>query len=141
MGQYDLRRFVSAQEKKFPRALAEIQAGRKKSHWMWYIFPQLRGLGQSDRAVYYGISGLEEAKAYLEHPYLRQNLLEITSALLTLSTSNPTKVMGEIDDEKLCSSMTLFEFAAPDIPQFGQVLEKFYAGNRDGKTLTLLRKS
>ena len=133
-----LDRFVQAQEEMHSKALTEIQEGKKRSHWMWYIFPQLRALGVSDTATYYGIADINEAKGYMEHPYLRENLITISRALLRLETSDPYKIMGEIDALKLCSCMTLFEVAAPNVPEFSLVLEKFYGGIRDKKTLKLL---
>ena len=135
MPDYHLDRFITAQQSDFHRALSEIQAGRKRSHWMWYIFPQLKALGRSDTARYYGIADLEEATAYMANPYLRDNLITITGALLALRASDPGLVMGYPDDLKLRSCMTLFELAAPDVPEFGMVLDKFYHGLRDQKTL------
>lgn len=137
---HNLERFVSAQQQSYPTALAEIRQGRKRSHWMWYIFPQLKGLGFSDTARYYGIEDLEEAKAYMRHPSLRQNLIQITQALLKLDQSDPVMILGDIDGKKLRSCMTLFEAAAPEVPEFAQALEKFYYGKRDGRTLSMLKK-
>ena len=105
---YNLERFHCAQESSYPTALAEIRAGRKSSHWMWYIFPQMKGLGYSSMAAYYGIDGLEEAKVYLNDPVLRSRLVEISSALLKLPGSDAGAVMGYPDNLKLRSSMTLF---------------------------------
>ena len=133
-----LARFVKAQEGDYARALREIQSGRKRSHWMWYIFPQLRGLGFSSTAQFYGIRDLEEARAYWTHPVLGPRLVEISEALLALETNDPGRVLGYPDDLKLRSCMTLFELAAPEQPVFGRVLEKFYAGRRDPRTLELL---
>ena len=135
-----LYRFVKAQQYDYDTALREIRAGRKRSHWMWYIFPQLQGLGFSSTAQFYGIRDLEEAKDYMEHPILGARLVEIGQALLTLETSDPGAVMGYPDDLKLRSCMTLFELAAPDQPVFAQVLEKYYGGHRDRRTLELLGK-
>ena len=135
---YDLDRFVKAQEYDYDTALREIRGGRKRSHWMWYIFPQLQGLGYSSTSQYYGIRDLEEAKDYLEHPVLGPRLLEISEALLTLDTDDAGAVMGYPDNLKLHSCMTLFELAAPEQPVFARVLEKFYAGHRDRRTLELL---
>ena len=127
-----LERFVSAQARDYGTALAEIRSGHKRSHWMWYIFPQLQGLGMSSTAQYYGIHGIEEAKRFIAHPGLGRNLREISNALLALDTNDP-------DNLKLCSCMTLFEAAAPDEPVFGAVLDKFYGGERDSLTLEKLR--
>ncbi len=140
MPDYNLKRFITAQQSDFSRAFAEIQAGRKQSHWMWYIFPQLRSLGHSSTAMYYGIADLNEAKAYMAEPYLCENLISITKALLSLDESNPSLVMGYPDDLKLCSCITLFEIAAPDVPEFGMVLDKFYGGERDSRTIELIGK-
>ena len=134
----ELDKFVSAQARDYACALAEIKSGRKRSHWMWYIFPQLQGLGFSPTAQYYGIRDLEQAMDYMAHPVLGPRLVEISTALLGLESSNPSAVMGYPDDLKLCSSMTLFELAAPQEPVFGRVLEKFYGGRRDRMTLNLL---
>ena len=133
-----LDKFVTAQERDYSTALREIQNGRKRSHWIWYIFPQLQGLGFSQTAQYYGIRDLEQARDYMAHPVLGARLVEISEALLALESSNPGAVMGYPDDLKLCSSMTLFELAAPDQPVFGKVLDKFYGGRRDPLTLRLL---
>ena len=138
---YDLDRFVKAQAYDYDAALREIRSGRKRSHWMWYIFPQLQGLGFSSTAQYYGIRDLEEAKAYIAHPVLGPRLKEISEALLGLDTCDPSAVMGYPDDLKLRSCMTLFELAAPEQPVFGHVLEKYYAGRRDSRTLELLKRA
>ena len=133
-----LDKYVSAQARDYDDALREIRGGRKRSHWIWYIFPQLDGLGYSPTAQYYGIRDLEQAKDYRAHPVLGPRLVEISEALLALPSSDPGAVMGYPDDLKLCSSMTLFELAAPDQPVFGKVLDKFYGGRRDPLTLRLL---
>ena len=133
-----LDKYVSAQARDYDDALREIRGGRKRSHWIWYIFPQLDGLGYSPTAQYYGIRDLEQAKDYMAHPVLGPRLVEISEALLALPSSDPGAVMGYPDDLKLCSCMTLFELAAPDQPVFGKVLDKFYGGRRDPLTLRLL---
>ena len=133
---YDLERFLVAQEKYFPVALQEIKAGRKESHWMWFIFPQLKGLGFSSKAKFYGISGKEEALAYWEHPVLRSRLLEITSALLNTQSCDAEEVMGYPDDLKLQSCMTLFAMVTEE-NVFYRVLDKFFGGNQDEKTQKL----
>lgn len=137
---YDLTRFVDAHEHDYENALAEIRAGRKESHWMWYIFPQLRSLGRSDTAMFYGIRDLAEARAFLEHPVLGAHLKEISAALLTLDTNDARAVMGYPDDLKLCSCMTLFRAADGTEDIFRKVLEKYYQGRPDLNTLTLLRQ-
>lgn len=135
----NLQRFLDAQEGAYSQALEEIQAGRKRSHWIWYIFPQLAGLGVSPTAKYYAIRDLREARDYLAHPVLRGRLLEVSEALLSLKESDPSRVMGFPDDLKLRSSMTLFLAAEPGNDTFKRVLEKFYGGEPDGRTLALLR--
>ncbi len=139
--EYDLERFVQAQESRYggyETALLEIRRGRKQSHWIWYIFPQLKGLGHSSVSQRYGIDGMAEAKAYIAHPLLRAHLIEISEALLSLPESDPFKVMGPPDDLKLQSCMTLFGEAAPEIEVFRKVLDKYYGGQKDKKTLRLL---
>ena len=133
-----LDRFLEAQESMYETALKEIQNGEKESHWMWYIFPQLRGLGKSQMAYVYGINGIEEAKAYLEHPILSARLVEITEALLTHKGKDIYDVMGDIDDMKLQSSMTLFALANEEHSLFSQVLDSFYDGKKDEYTLKKL---
>ena len=133
-----LEKFVTAQNRDYATALREIRNGRKRSHWIWYIFPQIQGLGMSSTAQYYGIRDLEEAKDYMEHPVLGPRLVEISEALLGLDSSDPGAVMGFPDDLKLCSCMTLFELAAPEEKVFSKVLDKFYHGRRDGNTLRIL---
>ena len=133
-----LDRFLDAQRGDYAAALAEVRRGRKTSHWMWYIFPQIAGLGQSSTARYYSIRDLEEAREYYAHPVLGQRLREISSALLELRGSDPVAVFGGIDSMKLKSSMTLFAVAAPDDPLFQQVLDKYYDGEQDTLTLRIL---
>lgn len=136
--QYDLSRYIIAHEQDYQRALAEIQSGRKISHWMWYIFPQLQGLGRSCISQLYAIQNLEEAIAFLSNPYLGSHLMEISSALLQLKTNNPREVFGYPDDIKLKSSMTLFAHATKENQVFLAVLDKYYGGKQDFKTLMLL---
>jgi len=138
---YNLERFIERQKEDYPTALKEIQNGRKESHWMWWIFPQLKGLGFSYASMEYGIADLEEAKAYLQNPYLHNNLVTICKALLQLENNDAGLVMGYPDDLKLCSSMTLFDCAGPDEPVFGQVIDKFFRGKRDERTIQMLRKT
>ena len=138
---YNLERFKKAQEKDYYRALAEIKNGRKESHWMWYIFPQLKGLGYSEISQFYGIDGMAEAKAYLKDEVLRDHLVEISEALLGLESSTAEDVMGYPDNLKLKSSMTLFAQAAPEIEVFDKVLAKFFGGERDTKTLEMCIKT
>ena len=133
-----LDRFLDAQRGDYAAALAEVRRGRKTSHWMWYIFPQIAGLGQSSTARYYSIRDLEEAREYYTHPVLGQRLREISGALLALRGIDPVAVFGGIDSMKLKSSMTLFAAAAPDDPVFQQVLDKYYGGEQDALTLRIL---
>ena len=135
-----LQRFTDAQKMDFDTALAEIRNGRKESHWMWYIFPQIRGLGFSSMSAYYGIQDLKEAEDFLKDPYLGENLRTICQALLELDTDNPHQVLGSPDDLKLLSSMTLFEAAEGKGGVFTKVIEKYYGGRRDQKTIALLEK-
>lgn len=133
-----LDRFLDAQRGDYAAALAEVRRGRKTSHWMWYIFPQIAGLGQSSTARYYSIRDLEEAREYYAHPVLGQRLREISGVLLDLRGSDPVAVFGGIDSMKLKSSMTLFAVAAPDDPLFRQVPDKYYGGEQDVLTLRIL---
>ncbi len=134
---HDLNRFISAQERSYDAALREIKSGRKRTHWMWYIFPQIAGLGFSSTAQFYAISSMQEAKDYYAHPVLGKRLVEISEALLTLDTNDAGAVMGYPDDLKLRSSMTLFLAASGD-EVFQKVLNKFYSGKPDSKTLSIL---
>ena len=134
---FDLDRFIQAQDKAYPYALKELKEGCKRSHWMWYIFPQLRGLGHSRMSNYYGISGINEAKAYLESPILNHRLREVCEAILGLETDDAREVFGGIDSLKLKSSMTLFDLASPD-DIFARVLNKFFEGKRDVRTIKLI---
>lgn len=136
----DLTRFIEAHRQSYQSALSEIRNGRKTSHWMWYIFPQLLGLGCSPTSLYYAIRDLDEAEAFLRNPYLGGNLLEICRALLTLHTDDATAVFGKPDDMKLRSSMTLFSLVDGCDPVFREVLDKYFGGKRDLRTLELLGK-
>jgi len=137
---YDLSRFLKAQERDYDTALAEIKAGRKTSHWIWYIFPQLGELGFSPTAKYYGIVDLDEARAYLANNLLRTRLLEISQALLDLPSRDIEDIMGYPDNLKLCSSMTLFHLAEPTCDVFQRVLDKYFDGEPDKKTMALCKK-
>ena len=134
----DLSRFIKAQETDFERALSEIRSGHKRSHWIWYIFPQIAGLGFSSTAQYYAIKDREEAEDYLKNDLLRERLVEISEALLMLESNDAGDVMGYPDDLKLRSSMTLFHEVAPEIDVFQKVLDKFFEGKPDQKTIELL---
>jgi len=137
---YDLKRFIDAQAHSYQTALSEVRAGEKQSHWMWFIFPQLKGLGFSDTAQYYGIDGIGEAKAYLENEVLGARLIEITGAALALKSSDASEVFGYPDDLKFRSSMTLFSLVEPKNEIFQMALDKFFGGKLDAKTLELLKK-
>ena len=137
MDKYNLERFIEAQEQTYEHALQEIRRGCKSGHWIWYIFPQLRGLGKSRLSDYYGIEDLQEATDYLSHPVLGWRLCEITEALLVHSDKNIEEIFRQIDAKKVCSSMTLFDAAFPNYI-FRQVLDEFYNGEKDRLTLKKL---
>lgn len=140
MPEPDLERFVRAQDEggTYARALEELSAGRKTSHWMWFVFPQLDGLGRSATARAYAVSGLEEARAYLAHPVLGPRLRECCEALLAVEGRTAEQVLGSVDAMKLRSSMTLFARSAPDETLFETVLERYFAGEPDAATDELL---
>ncbi|MET0240639.1 MAG: DUF1810 domain-containing protein [Sphingobium sp.] len=136
---FDLDRFVSAQEGVYPVALGEIRAGHKRSHWMWFVFPQLRGLGRSATAVHYGIASIDEARAYAAHPVLGGRLRECVAALQGLPQRiSAEQVFGAVDAMKLRSSLTLFAAAVPEEALFADALERWFGGERDDATLDLL---
>jgi uncharacterized protein (DUF1810 family) len=135
---FDLDRFVRAQASDYARALAEINAGRKQSHWMWYVFPQCAGLGQSPTSQHYAISTLDEARAYLAHPILGPRLTECASAVLGVRDRTAHQIFGSPDDLKLKSSATLFALVSPDDSVFHRVLEKYFGGHADERTLALV---
>jgi uncharacterized protein (DUF1810 family) len=132
-----LERFIDAQDRVWPDVLAELRAGRKTSHWMWFVFPQVEGLGRSPASVKYAISGLGEARAYLDHPLLGARLRECAEILTGLSGLTAFDIFGGTDAQKLRSSMTLFSRVAPDEPLFRHVLDQYFAGEPDVATLTL----
>ena len=138
---YNLNRFIEAQNRDYDAALSEIRAGRKASHWMWYIFPQLKGLGRSSTSEYYGLSGINEVQAYLSDPILKARLIEITDAVLAHKDKSAEEIFGGIDAKKLRSCMTLFSIAAPDISVFDAVLEQFFNGKPDRNTLRLTKNN
>lgn len=138
MSEIDLSRYLDAQAKDYPKALEEIKSGFKKSHWMWFIFPQIIGLGQSRTSILYSVRNLEEAKAYMENATLASHMNEICNALLSLETDNASDIFGYPDDVKLQSSMTLFAKACPDNDIFVKVLDKFFEGSLDTRTLELI---
>ena len=133
----NLDRFIKAQERDYNIALEEIKLGHKQSHWVWYIFPQLKGLGYSEMAQYYAIKNVEEAKAYVNNKYLYGNLIEICQELLKIPSNDILDIMGYPDNLKLCSSMTLFNIVKPDEDIFKKILNKYYDGKTDSKTINL----
>ncbi|KQS05169.1 calpastatin [Sphingomonas sp. Leaf357] len=137
---YDLRRFVAAQADIYPTALSEIRRGAKRSHWMWFIFPQIAGLGHSEMSRRYALASLAEARAYLGHGLLGPRLRECVIALQDLVGTTAERVFGDVDAAKLRSSLTLFEAAAQD-PLYSAALDRWFAGQRDQRTLDLLASS
>ena len=135
---FDLQRFVDAQRDSYATALAELRAGAKRSHWMWFVFPQIAGLGRSATAQHFAISGPAEARAYLAHPVLGPRLRECARALVELGAADPVVVLGSVDAQKLRSSMTLFAHADPDEPAFRAVLDRYFGGREDDATTSRL---
>lgn len=133
-----LTRFLDAQTAAYPAALAELREGRKRTHWMWFVFPQIAGLGRSSTAQLYAIAGLDEARAYLAHPVLGPRLIACVEAILALPGDDAHAVFGSPDDVKLRSSLTLFSAAAPEEPRFRAALAKYFAGQEDPLTLSRL---
>ena len=136
-----LNRFVDAQKIHYDIALCEIRQGRKVSHWMWFIFPQLKGLGKSASATYYGIDGFAEARAYYEDALLGARLIEICNALLAHTDKTAVQIFGSVDAKKLRSCMTLFHAVDPECEVFEQILKQFYCGKEDYRTLAMLKES
>lgn len=136
MPDYDLERFVTAQDQggTYDRALAELRRGRKVGHWMWFVFPQIAGLGFSATSRHFAISSLAEAEAYLQHAVLGPRLLTSAHVVAETSARSADEIFGSIDAQKLCSSMTLFSRAAPDEAVFGRVLDRFFEGQFDANT-------
>lgn len=137
---YNLQRFVLAQEGVYPQVLTELKAGQKTSHWIWYIFPQVLGLGSSDYSITYAIHSRGEALAYLSHPLLGARLRECAELLLKITSRSANQILGSPDDLKVRSSMTLFESFSPGEQIFTAVLQKLYAGQRDQRTLDILTR-
>jgi uncharacterized protein (DUF1810 family) len=135
---HDLKRFVQAQEDDYERALSEVKSGRKRSHWMWYVFPQIEGLGFSTTSRRYSIKSIGEAKAYLSHPVLGPRLMECAEAVLDVEGRSAYEILGSPDDMKLRSCATLFACVAPAGSVFERLLDKYFQGERDQKTLRLL---
>jgi uncharacterized protein (DUF1810 family) len=135
---FNLQRFVDAQAAAYEQVCQELRAGRKRSHWIWFIFPQMRGLGHSEMAQYYGISSPQEAEAYLAHPVLGARLRECTRLVVEVEGSSVDQIFGYPDNLKFHSSMSLFAFGAPDEPLFQQALQKYFGGELDPNTIALL---
>lgn len=135
---FDLSRFTNAQQSIYDSVLAELRSGRKRTHWMWYIFPQIDGLGHSATSKHYAIKSLEEARQYLNHPVLGKRLLECAEAVFTIEGRSASEIFGYPDDLKLKSSMTLFAYVADPHSVFARILDKYFNGERDGLTLQLL---
>lgn len=136
---YKLTRFLDAQNQVYLNALSEIRKGRKQTHWMWFIFPQLKGLGKSSTANHYGITGLSEASAYLQHPVLGKHLIQISNLLLELQGKTASDIFSSPDDMKLHSSMTLFSLVEGTDQVFKEVLDKYFDGKQDDRTLSILQ--
>ena len=139
-GEFDLQRFVEAQAPVIDRVRKELASGRKRSHWMWFVFPQIAGLGRSTTALRYAIASLEEARAYLSHPILGPRLKECTNLVLHIEGRSAEAIFAHPDDLKFQSSMTLFAHAAPQEKLFANALQKYFAGRRDSATLNLLEE-
>jgi uncharacterized protein (DUF1810 family) len=137
---HDLQRFVDAQAHTYDQALAELRAGQKRTHWMWFVFPQIAGLGRSGMAQRFAIRDLDEAKAYLAHPVLGRRLVDCAKALTALDTGDAEQVFGPVDALKLHSSMTLFATASPDEPVIREVLDHYFGGALDEGTTNVLSK-
>ncbi len=135
---HDLRRFVDAQANTYEQALAELRDGSKRTHWMWFVFPQIAGLGRSGMAQRFAIADLDEARAYLAHPVLGRRLVECARALTALDVDDPVQVLGSIDAQKLRSSMTLFAHADPGQPVIREVLDHYFGGAEDEATTSRL---
>ncbi|MBE9461543.1 DUF1810 domain-containing protein [Dyadobacter subterraneus] len=137
----DMDKFVSAQNRDYNQALAEIKNGRKQGHWIWYIFPQISGLGMSTTSAFYGIKNIGQASRYLEHPVLGKRLIEISNAILEIKGKTANQILGSPDDLKLRSSMTLFNLVKNTDPVFQAVLDKYFNGIPDQRTIDLVKKS
>jgi uncharacterized protein (DUF1810 family) len=138
---HQLSRFLEAQESAYPQALAELRQGRKRSHWMWFIFPQLAGLGRSATAQFYGIKSLAEARDYLAHPVLGPRLVECCETVLAIPNRSAHAIFGSPDDLKLRSCATLFAYVAPAGSVFARLLDRYYQDERDAQTLRLLGRA
>ena len=137
---FDLQRFLQAQETVYQRALAELRSGLKQTHWMWFIFPQIEGLGRSETSHFYAVKSIGEARQYLDHPVLGARLVECAEAVLAVEGRSAAQMLGYPDDLKLKSSMTLFEQADGAGSVFARVMDKYFAGERDAATLAILKQ-
>ncbi len=137
----DLSRFLDAQNKLYLTALAEIKKGKKETHWMWFIFPQIKGLGTSDTSNLYAIADLKEASEFLEHPILGKHLVEISEILLTFKRKSADGILGDLDARKLRSSMTLFSMAENTNPIFQEILDAFFSGESDPLTISIINST
>lgn len=137
----DLERFLAGQQPAYAAALTELRQGRKEGHWIWFVFPQLAGLGRSEMSRYYGIASLAEARAYLAHPVLGARLHECAAVVLASDGRTALEIFGSIDAMKVCSCMTLFHRAAPDDPMFAAVLDRYFGGLPDEATDAMLGSS
>jgi uncharacterized protein (DUF1810 family) len=135
-----LGKFLDAQKEVYKNALSEIKAGRKTSHWMWFIFPQIKGLGRTDIAIFYSIADIEEATAYLSHPILGHNLIEISKAVFNIENKTAREIFGKPDDRKLRSCMTLFSMVKNADPIFKRVIAKYFEGQEDINTIEILNQ-
>ena len=135
----NLKRFLDAQERDYQRALGEIRTGRKQGHWIWYIFPQIAGLGFSSTSAFYAIVNLEEANDYIQHPVLGSRLIETANAFLDIKGKTANQILGSPDDLKVRSSMTLFSLTENTDPVFQAVLDKYYNGKPDEKTISIIK--
>ncbi|MGO4771268.1 DUF1810 domain-containing protein [Flavobacterium sp. W22_SRS_FK3] len=134
----DLMRFLDAQNKLYLTAFSEIEKGKKETHWMWFIFPQIKGLGTSDNSVLYAIADLTEAAEFLNHPILGKHLIEISALLLTFKRKSAEAIFGDLDARKLCSSMTLFSLVENANPVFQEIIDAFFSGRPDSATLAII---
>lgn len=138
---FDLERFVEAQKGVYETALAELRAGAKQSHWMWFVFPQIQGLGHSSMAQYYALSDIDEVLAYLRHPLLGRRILECTEVVNAVKGRSALEIFGRPDDLKFRSSMTLFDAAAPNVGVFASALDHYFDGAKDPRTIAILNSN
>ena len=137
---YNLQRFIDAQQEYYEIAKSELTAGEKQSHYMWFMFPQIKGLGHSDMAEYYAIADIDEARLYLQNPILSEHMNNLLDILIDLPCDNAYQIFGTPDDIKLKSSMTLFKLTEPSNVRFDKILQKFFNGNEDKQTLQIINK-